>query len=227
VLLVFFTVIIMAASTLFWTPVTSCGWQQSATRASHGSSRSTSQSQQCSIVVVRRRTTSSEQQQRLRYYDAGSGLRLFGRNCGILVEKQEDLMRLQQQTRKKKNRSMMMPRKSHFRSTAVGAVANPVETDTTSFEEMIKGTARKYYMLGGKGGVGKTSLAASLAVKFANSGHPTLVVSTDPAHSLSDSFAQVQTSMKVMIDVMTQRNCCNLETMFGCSFQGGNIGHCS
>lgn len=45
-------------------------------------------------------------------------------------------------------------------------------------------------MLGGKGGVGKTSCAASLAVRFANSGHPTLVVSTDPAHSLSDSFAQ-------------------------------------
>ncbi|GFS35512.1 P-loop containing nucleoside triphosphate hydrolases superfamily protein [Actinidia rufa] len=45
-------------------------------------------------------------------------------------------------------------------------------------------------MLGGKGGVRKTSRAASLAVKFANSGHPTLVVSTDPAHSLSDSFAQ-------------------------------------
>ncbi|KAI5021357.1 hypothetical protein ZWY2020_055202 [Hordeum vulgare] len=32
--------------------------------------------------------------------------------------------------------------------------------------------------------------AASLAVCFANNGHPTLVVSTDPAHSLSDSFAQ-------------------------------------
>lgn len=46
-------------------------------------------------------------------------------------------------------------------------------------------------MLGGKGGVGKTSCATSLAVKFANHGHPTLVVSTDPAHSLSDSFDQV------------------------------------
>ncbi|KAJ4725073.1 ATPase [Melia azedarach] len=55
---------------------------------------------------------------------------------------------------------------------------------------MVTGTQRKYYMLGGKGGVGKTSYAASLAVKFANSGHPTIVVSTDPAHSLSDSFAQ-------------------------------------
>lgn len=56
---------------------------------------------------------------------------------------------------------------------------------------MMAGNQRKYYMLGGKGGVGKTSCAASLAVKFANHGHPTMVVSTDPAHSLSDSFGQV------------------------------------
>jgi arsenite-transporting ATPase len=69
-------------------------------------------------------------------------------------------------------------------------VAAPVE-DVAGFDDMVAGTQRKYYMLGGKGGVGKTSCAASLAVKFANSGHPTLVVSTDPAHSLSDSFAQV------------------------------------
>ncbi|OIV99318.1 hypothetical protein TanjilG_17128 [Lupinus angustifolius] len=58
------------------------------------------------------------------------------------------------------------------------------------FDEMVGGKQRKYYMLGGKGGVGKTSCAASLAVRFANHGHPTMVVSTDPAHSLSDSFAQ-------------------------------------
>ncbi|CAN1339348.1 ATPase GET3B [Linum perenne] len=71
----------------------------------------------------------------------------------------------------------------------VRSVAAPVE-DVAGFDDMVSGTRRKYYMLGGKGGVGKTSCAAALAVKFANSGHPTLVVSTDPAHSLSDSFAQ-------------------------------------
>jgi arsenite-transporting ATPase len=53
---------------------------------------------------------------------------------------------------------------------------------------------RKYFMLGGKGGVGKTSSAASLSVQLATEGRKTLVVSTDPAHSLSDSLAQVQTS---------------------------------
>lgn len=79
-----------------------------------------------------------------------------------------------------------MCRKSKFEVRAVSA---PTES-VAGFDEMASGTQRKYYMLGGKGGVGKTSCAASLAVKFANSGHPTLVVSTDPAHSLSDSFAQ-------------------------------------
>ncbi|KAE8660533.1 hypothetical protein F3Y22_tig00116951pilonHSYRG00347 [Hibiscus syriacus] len=37
--------------------------------------------------------------------------------------------------------------------------------------------------------MGKTSCVASLAVKFADHGHPTIVISTDPAHSLSDSFS--------------------------------------
>ncbi|XWS66177.1 hypothetical protein CRYUN_Cryun05aG0177600 [Craigia yunnanensis] len=74
-------------------------------------------------------------------------------------------------------------------SLKVRSVAVPAE-DVAGFDDMVSGTQRKYYMLGGKGGVGKTSCAASLAVKFANNGHHTLVVSTDPAHSLSDSFAQ-------------------------------------
>jgi arsenite-transporting ATPase len=40
----------------------------------------------------------------------------------------------------------------------------------------------------GKGGVGKTSVAAATALKAARSGKRVLVMSTDPAHSLSDAF---------------------------------------
>lgn len=40
----------------------------------------------------------------------------------------------------------------------------------------------------GKGGVGKTSVAAATAISSAAKGYKTLVVSTDPAHSLGDSF---------------------------------------
>jgi arsenite-transporting ATPase len=40
----------------------------------------------------------------------------------------------------------------------------------------------------GKGGVGKTTVAAATAVRAAAAGARTLVMSTDPAHSLGDSF---------------------------------------
>src|SRR6476659_7869850 len=40
----------------------------------------------------------------------------------------------------------------------------------------------------GKGGVGKTSVAAATARACAASGRRTLVLSTDPAHSLADSL---------------------------------------
>ena len=48
--------------------------------------------------------------------------------------------------------------------------------------------APEYVLLGGKGGVGKTTMAAATALASASDGTRTLVVSTDPAHSLSDTF---------------------------------------
>lgn len=44
-------------------------------------------------------------------------------------------------------------------------------------------------LMTGKGGVGKTSVAAATGLKCAELGYKTLVLSTDPAHSLADSFA--------------------------------------
>lgn len=46
----------------------------------------------------------------------------------------------------------------------------------------------KMIMFGGKGGVGKTSCAASSAIWAAEHGRNTLIISTDPAHSLGDSL---------------------------------------
>src|SRR5436853_6610557 len=40
----------------------------------------------------------------------------------------------------------------------------------------------------GKGGVGKTTVAAATAVRAAEAGLRTVVCSTDPAHSLADAF---------------------------------------
>ena len=48
--------------------------------------------------------------------------------------------------------------------------------------------APEYVLFGGKGGVGKTTMAAATALASAAAGETTLVVSTDPAHSLSDTL---------------------------------------
>jgi arsenite-transporting ATPase len=45
-------------------------------------------------------------------------------------------------------------------------------------------------LFSGKGGVGKTTLAAATGVRAASLGHRSLVMSTDAAHSLGDSLAQ-------------------------------------
>ena len=45
-------------------------------------------------------------------------------------------------------------------------------------------------LMTGKGGVGKTSVAAATGMKCAELGYKTLVLSTDPAHSLGDAFAE-------------------------------------
>lgn len=45
---------------------------------------------------------------------------------------------------------------------------------------------REVVFFGGKGGVGKTTLAAAMALQAAREGRRTLLVSTDPAHSTSD-----------------------------------------
>jgi arsenite-transporting ATPase len=53
---------------------------------------------------------------------------------------------------------------------------------------MTDGSDTTIVLYGGKGGVGKTTCAAAHALELARSGAETLVVSTDPAHSLGDAF---------------------------------------
>ncbi|PSP96687.1 arsenic-transporting ATPase, partial [Halobacteriales archaeon QS_4_70_19] len=57
-----------------------------------------------------------------------------------------------------------------------------------SLEDSIAVDAPEYVLYGGKGGVGKTTMAAATALASAQEGVATLAVSTDPAHSLSDSL---------------------------------------
>ncbi|HSJ23755.1 MAG TPA: ArsA family ATPase [Longimicrobiales bacterium] len=53
---------------------------------------------------------------------------------------------------------------------------------------LLKVGAAPIIFVGGKGGVGKTTVASALGVHLAENGERVLVVSTDPAHSLGDIF---------------------------------------
>lgn len=55
-------------------------------------------------------------------------------------------------------------------------------------------------LFAGKGGVGKTTLAAGTAAAASAQGHKTLVVSTDPAHSLSDVLETPLTGEPIDLD---------------------------
>ncbi|MEM0449055.1 MAG: TRC40/GET3/ArsA family transport-energizing ATPase [Methanomassiliicoccales archaeon] len=61
----------------------------------------------------------------------------------------------------------------------------------TEYKEMIDLVKEKRFLFfGGKGGVGKTTMAAATALWLADNGYKTLIIATDPTVSLSATFEQ-------------------------------------